>query len=314
MAVDSFVSITNKSVETEGNGEARLHLGTKGSDADEFFGPESSPLEIRLFRKNLLQLVDYLEPLYRSCYLDYRGGRNLLNLWEERRARVDQLSDIVRVSAIRKPYRDSDPRAYLSSSDPLWDLLRELPLSRSAIFRISRTSSAHVFDLHAAPLSHIDPESLLAAEELAIYDPESAFGGNSGLETFETVVERIAQTRRGQQAFKRDVLKRMPVCPFTGISDVPLLRASHIKPWRDSTNAERLDARNGLTLSPTYDVLFDLGYVSFSGEGALLVSRQLPGHARRVLALSDGSDVLPREIAAESSEFLAYHRERLFLE
>jgi hypothetical protein len=35
------------------------------------------------------------------------------------------------------------------------------------------------------------------------------------------------------------------------------LVASHCNAWRDSTNDERLDAENGLLLTPSIDHLFD---------------------------------------------------------
>jgi hypothetical protein len=50
------------------------------------------------------------------------------------------------------------------------------------------------------------------------------------------------------------------------------LRASHCKPWRDSTNEERLDGENGLLLTPSIDHLFDRGFISFRSDGRLLVS------------------------------------------
>ena len=48
-------------------------------------------------------------------------------------------------------------------------------------------------------------------------------------------------------------------CAVTGLDLPLLLRASHIKPWRDSDNRERLDPYNGLLLSPSYDAAFDWG-------------------------------------------------------
>jgi predicted restriction endonuclease len=50
------------------------------------------------------------------------------------------------------------------------------------------------------------------------------------------------------------------------------LRASHSKPWRDSSNEERLDGENGLLLTPSIDHLFDRGFISFRSDGRLLVS------------------------------------------
>ena len=43
------------------------------------------------------------------------------------------------------------------------------------------------------------------------------------------------------------------------------LVASHTKPWRDSTNEERLDGENGLLLTPTIDHLFDKGFIFIRG-------------------------------------------------
>jgi len=39
------------------------------------------------------------------------------------------------------------------------------------------------------------------------------------------------------------------------------LVASHCKPWRDSTNGERLDGENGLLLTQSIDHLFDRGFI-----------------------------------------------------
>ncbi|WP_245431366.1 HNH endonuclease signature motif containing protein, partial [Rhodoplanes roseus] len=42
---------------------------------------------------------------------------------------------------------------------------------------------------------------------------------------------------------------------MTGCEVEDVLRASHIKPWRDASDQERLDPRNGLLLSATLDAL-----------------------------------------------------------
>ena len=58
----------------------------------------------------------------------------------------------------------------------------------------------------------------------------------------------------------------------TGVWNPTHLRASHSKPWRDSSNEERLDAENGLLLTPTIDHLYDRGFISFEYSGDLIVS------------------------------------------
>ena len=50
------------------------------------------------------------------------------------------------------------------------------------------------------------------------------------------------------------------------------LIASHVRPWRDSNNDERLDGENGLLLTPTVDHLFDKGFISFEDSGQLIFS------------------------------------------
>ena len=44
-----------------------------------------------------------------------------------------------------------------------------------------------------------------------------------------------------------------------------MLLAGHIKPWKDSTPAERLDFRNGLAACPAHDVAFDTGLLTVNG-------------------------------------------------
>jgi hypothetical protein len=56
-----------------------------------------------------------------------------------------------------------------------------------------------------------------------------------------------------------------------------VLRASHIKPWKKSSNDERLDPENGLLLLANIDILFEKGFVSFDDDGCMLVSKDLSG-------------------------------------
>src|SRR5665811_1547849 len=73
--------------------------------------------------------------------------------------------------------------------------------------------------------------------------------------------EELLKSRIGQGTFRQSLIKLRRKCYVTGIADERFLRASHIKPWRDSTNQERLDPYNGLLLSPIYDYLFDRAYI-----------------------------------------------------
>jgi predicted restriction endonuclease len=76
---------------------------------------------------------------------------------------------------------------------------------------------------------------------------------------------------------------------MTGITERALLRASHIKPWADCTDAERLDVYNGLLLSALWDAAFDRGLVSFADDGLVLASPRLGKEEREALGLARAS-------------------------
>lgn len=88
----------------------------------------------------------------------------------------------------------------------------------------------------------------------------------------DTTRQALVLARRGQGLFKDRVRKIERACRITGVDRVEHLRASHCKPWRDSTNDERLNGENGLLLTPNADHLFDRGFIGFDDNGDLLIS------------------------------------------
>jgi putative restriction endonuclease len=97
-------------------------------------------------------------------------------------------------------------------------------------------------------------------------------------------------------------------CPITGITDPALLRASHIVPWAECDDAQRLDVHNGLLLSALWDAAFDTGLVSFVNDGTVLASLELSVAARTALGL-ERAPRLPSLRAAHRAN-LAAHRAR----
>ena len=99
-----------------------------------------------------------------------------------------------------------------------------------------------------------------------------------------TEVERLVLQRIGQDIF-RTALERYwdNRCPITGIEDAALLRASHIKPWADSNDAERLDVYNGVLLAAHLDAAFDKYLMTILVDGSVVFSSRLSGQAMDVL-------------------------------
>ncbi len=103
------------------------------------------------------------------------------------------------------------------------------------------------------------------------------------------------------------------ICPFTMVNDEHLLIASHIKPWKQAENKEKKDPKNGFVFTPTYDKLFDRGYISFTDDKRLMVSTWLSKYNREQLGLVEGQviDRLP-VIDEKRKQYLEYHRAHIF--
>lgn len=122
---------------------------------------------------------------------------------------------------------------------------------------------------------------------------------------------QLIKARRGQGLFKANVRLYETECRVTHVRTMRHLRASHIKPWSASSDAEKIDGANGLLLAPHVDHLFDRGFISFSSKGDLLVSEKLNTDILENWAIS-----LPQNVGSfqpKQQEFLEYHREAVLL-
>lgn len=124
-----------------------------------------------------------------------------------------------------------------------------------------------------------------------------------------TEAERLVVQRIGQDIFRAALMDYWGGrCPITGITDPTLLRASHIVPWSECDDAQRLDVHNGLLLSALWDAAFDAGLASFADDGSVLASPELSAAARTALGI-EGASRLPNLRDAHRAN-LAAHRAR----
>lgn len=124
----------------------------------------------------------------------------------------------------------------------------------------------------------------------------------------ETTRKAVYDARIGQGRFREDVSKIERCCRITKIDKKDLLIASHIKPWRESSNKERLDGYNGLFLTPNIDKLFDKYLLSFENNGDVMISKSITQIEREVFGLIDGMNV--GVFHAYQSFYLEFHRSR----
>jgi HNH endonuclease len=140
--------------------------------------------------------------------------------------------------------------------------------------------------------------------------PLNAFRAASCDLPLTTEAERLVVQRVGQDVFRQTLLAYWGGrCPVTGITDVQLLRASHIVPWAEcETDERRLDVHNGLLLSALWDAAFDAGLVTFADDGAAIASRRLTIDSATALGLSNINRLAG--LTASHRTNLAWHRSR----
>lgn len=127
-----------------------------------------------------------------------------------------------------------------------------------------------------------------------------------------TSARRETEVRTKQRLFRERLIGVEKGCRLTGIEDLRFLRASHIKPWADSTHSERVDGENGLLLAPHADLLFDRGWISFSSSGRLLVSNALPNDVQARLGLNLEASLRYGVFSPRQHSFLDFHRDIVF--
>ena len=185
-------------------------------------------------------------------------------------------------------------------------LVRYLPERNSPITRLKTGVQGYLFSIPPKAGQFI-------CDRLAIVAPVEQIVADTLEQTVpdETTREALIKARVGQGRWRRDLLRHWSgKCAITGLDVEPLLRASHIKPWRDSDNRERLDVMNGFILGPTYDAAFDGGLISFNNDGTIAISPRLS--TNQLLAAGISQTARLSMIVDEHRGYLAHHRQTLF--
>jgi putative restriction endonuclease len=177
----------------------------------------------------------------------------------------------------------SGPLNALTSSSALGALspsIQELPVFKERNARGHHMYSATLSQF-AAYLASNGSDDVQADLEQIISDPT----------TTTTEKTALIKSRIGQGTF----------------SDTSLLVASHIKPWKKSTNSERLDEWNGLLLAPNLDKAFDKGFITFDTDGLIRLSPLLTEAAKLGITHSMCIALKP-----EHEKYMEHHRAHEF--
>lgn len=142
----------------------------------------------------------------------------------------------------------------------------------------------------------------IAAESSAIYGFK-----------LPNITERrgLVTSRVGQGAYRQSILHRWEYqCAVTGFNKLDILIASHIVPWSEASNDERLDRNNGILLSPTYDALFDRHLITFESSGKIILSEAIETKAYEKIGVT-GRELI-KNLSTDNHPYLDKHRQRFY--
>jgi len=334
-AEDSFIYRKNKLEMFKGNGESRKYVGSytgkNGDRLKDFFeydnwgetevdGERTYPIiqENCFFSKsNLLKYLYDARIEYQKQEQVYKF--DISEFYTEHLNKIDALENdkiffsIYDVSDLTKDKKRN--RGYIRSDNEIWDLWRKLILPKISYLSILKLIPIVNNGEISKPLfyfrilvdyqfrSIVHPKLSVSSTEIEIIEKEKK-------------IAKRTPSREGAQKYRKNVIEHMPQCPFTKISDERLLIASHIKPYRTCINEDKveeaIDYLNGLALSPTYDKLFDQGYITFTDKGELICGTQLTPYTWERLSINPNAKNVLRIYPEKREQYLEYHRKYVF--
>ena len=299
---DSFVVRQNKI--GSGNGEAKLYIGNDNEELRKFFGSLGFGLKCFLLKKDLISYLEETKIEYSKPEQPYIHKEKMPELWAERMEKVKQLPDVIWFE-VSEQTQIAGERIYIKSSDKAYSLIRELSLPNITYITIVKLQAitgeiVYYFKLFADYFGDVVHPYLKRKEEK-----------EASLLEQNTQMSLYAKARIGQGEYRKALLHQCPYCPITMVSDERILIASHIKPWEKSNDKEKVDPYNGFMFTPTFDYLFDRGYLSFSDDKRTMLSPFLSKMTYSKLGISDNKLIthLPIE---RREKYLEYHRKEIF--
>ena len=317
--VDSFVY--NKLMATEGNGEAKLHIGPL----------KSKKFYLNFFENYSESNVYLIDENYIKKYLDNSNYEfeNKTQIYTNTKKNITKKGyrvDIIKnrkiaIEHIKKKKFHMSPieshedkgRYYIrpvEKKDLSFDLLRRLGLPNISKIEIVKTIYKTKFYFKFRLKMKVDKlESynffLKEAEIDVINDIKNRFTDGS------PEYLNLTLARKGQGVFRDQLLQKFNSCILTGERNKKLLDAAHIKPWTISSDDEKTDVNNGILLTPTLHRMFDLGYFSIKENAEIIIGKKLENNDY-FSNIKDINYKLDPKTLLKSKEYINWHQENIF--
>lgn len=336
---DSFIHYSNKLKEYSGHGESKKHVGSysgeSGKKLKDFYNydswgkPHSDSNNNRKTIESAIKedavisdqcffsksnLLKYLETAKVEYQLQEQVYHN--NIVESYNQRIENVKNLNNEALYFSIYDASDNqtqsqnRGYIRSDDKIWSIWREILLPKISYLTINKLNV--IGGKNKKPFFYF--KIFLDYNYRTFKHPKLII----------PVIQKPYSTKKAasgrpysQEKFKIEVHDYMAKCPFTNISDERLLTASHIKPSKICENENKIDEAkdyyNGLTLTPTFDRLFDKGYITFSDDGKLICGTEISVYNWGKLSINPTQFKTYNILPKGREKYLKYHRENVFL-
>lgn len=334
-AEDSFIYRKNKLKMFKGNGESRKYvgsyLGASGERLSDFFEYESwgegiengeriyTPIQQGNCFFSKSNLLKYMY----DARIEYQKKEQVYNfdISEFYTKNLESITQLENEKIFFSIYDVSDltnnnlSRGYIRSDESIWNIWRKLVLPKISYLSILKLLPVTGDKINQKPLFYF--RILLDYQFRSIVHPK-LIGTTTEAEIVEKVKRETTKSigRQGADVYRKKVIEHMPQCPFTKITDEKLLIASHIKPYRvcikEGREDQAIDYLNGLSLTPTYDKLFDQGYITFRDNGDLVCGTLLSAYTWERLNINPNAKNNLRIYLEDRNEYLDYHRKYVF--
>ena len=285
---------TNGKKARKGVGEKRIYIGHDKSLLDAFFEFESEP-QFFLQKDDLEEYSLAIQQELRKPQFHYEAGKELGSLWTEYREKLNNLKNS-RLELKFSPTYDSQKRYYIvlprRNKQNLflhenWSYVRDICLPRVSrlLFIKLRDDTTQQISIYIKPF----------------YSGRKSKG-----------VSSLVSRRSGQSKYRDSILEFYKNCVVTGVENRNTLIACHIKGFSDCNQQEKYDKFNGFMMTPTIHTLFDLGYLSFSLDGELILSDFLNDKDRQKLHLAS-NETIKVNLREETKSYLKWHNDHTFI-
>lgn len=300
-------SVSRKHKIGTGNGERKIYLQGNVNEKYKFFDSFEHQINGFVTKSNLEEYLSAAKAEFYSPTQNYKNKEQLKKEYADLKKHVAEL-EMINMFIVKKS-NVTHSGLYINNgsvkrSDKNWNLIGDIALPRVSRLSILKLRSDNGIQFYFKLSYGVDILNEDESEDTEIIEKVN----NCKLSVTEK--EAIILARVGQGTYRKKLLEESCICPFTYIDDEHLLIASHIKPWKKSNNSEKRDPKNGFLFSPTYDKLFDRGYISFHNDKSLIISPWLSEYNRQKLGIKEGMiiETLPM-IDDKRARYLDYHRQ-----